>query len=90
MDIVFPYLEKRVLPVTPELIAHLLEKHWITLEELLSGLACKEDAKDVSKGCTVLCSKGVKCVVWIGKKGVSSQMTRIDIGNEKSKLKDLE
>ena len=84
-------MEKRVVRAEKSAIDIVLQKGWLSLSELAKEIKCPEDAEVLKEvGCAVLCAKGLRCIVWIGKKSASVQMSTFKIRSEKSLSKDLE
>lgn len=84
-------MESRVIRVGKETMDSLLEDKWISLENLAKAVKCAEDKEALKEvGCAVVCSKGLRCIVWVGAKGVSIQMNKAEILHEKSLSKDID
>jgi len=91
LGLIFPYMENRVIRVSKETMDYMLQSKWISLKNFEKGIRCSEDKMILNeKGCAVICCKGLRCIVWIGGKGVSIQMSKLEILHEKSLSKDIE
>jgi len=84
-------MEKRIIRLDKVTIDEILKQKYIKLAELETRISCKEDLLVLKEqGCTILCAKGMRLIVWIGKKSASLQMREFEINCEKCISKDLE
>lgn len=91
LSLIFPYMNNRIIRVEKEVMDIMLKDKRITIEELEKGIKCSEDKETLKEiGCAVMCSKGLRCIVWVGTKGVSIQMNQAEILHEKSLSRDMD
>ena len=90
LGLIFPYMEKRVFSVEKTGLDYILKNKWISKDKLVKELKSPENEVILKEtGHAVVCSKGLKCVCWIGAKGVSIQMNKQEILHELSLSKEI-